>query len=89
MILCVRAPFVHVTYLATPGAVVAILAGATPRLDPSAAGHVASLPWRPGRPVDVWRAGQVFITVPEEAMTAVDGNVALTKVSDCSLNFVL
>lgn len=75
----------HVTYLATPGAVVAVLAGATPGLDPSAAGHVAALPRRPGRPVDVWRAGQVFVTVPEEAMTTVGGNVALTKVRDGSL----
>lgn len=80
VIVCVCAPFVHVTYLATPGAVVAILAGATAGLDPSAAGYVAALPWRPGRPVDVWRAGQVFVTVPEEEMTTGDGNVALTKV---------
>lgn len=76
------------TYLATPGAVIAILAGATAGLDPSAAGHVAALPWRPGRPVDVWRAGQVFVTVPEEVMTTQDGNVALTKARDCSLNFL-
>lgn len=68
------------TYLATPRAVVTILAGATPGLDPSAAGHVAAFPWRPGRPVDVWRARQVLVTVPEEAMTTGDGNVALTRV---------
>lgn len=75
----VCASCVHVTYLATPGAVIAILASSPPGLDASAAGDVAALPRRPGRPVDVWRAGQVFITVPEEVMTTRDGNAELTK----------
>ena len=55
---------VCVPYLSTPGTVVAVLTGPAPRLDAPAAGHVAALPRRPGRPVDVRRAGQVFVTVP-------------------------
>lgn len=61
---CASPPLVRVTYLATPGAVVAVLAGPAPGLDASAAGHVAAFPWRPGRPVDVRRAGQVLVTIP-------------------------
>lgn len=78
----------HVTYLATSRAVVAVLASATPGLDPSAAGHVAAFPRRPGRPVDVRRAGQVFVTVPGEVMTTGVVNAALTEVRGCSLNSV-
>lgn len=55
---------VCVPYLTTPGTVVAVLTGSATRLDASAARHVAALPCCPGRPVDMRRAGQVFITVP-------------------------
>lgn len=53
-----------VTHLTTAGTVVAVLTGSASRLDASAAGHGAAFPCRPGRPVDVRWAGQVFITVP-------------------------
>lgn len=53
-----------VTYLTTPRTVVAILTGPASWLDASATRHGAPFPCRPGWPVNMRRAGQVFVTVP-------------------------
>lgn len=53
-----------VTYLTTAWAVVAILTGSASWLDASPTRNIAAIPRRPGWPVNVRWAGQVFVTVP-------------------------
>lgn len=68
------------TYLTAPGTVVAVLTGSATRLDASSASHRAAFPCRPGRPVDMRRAWEVFVAVPGKADRGAKSVTAILQV---------